>query len=91
MILHLIQKSPFTSNTLAECMTKTESDDAILLMHDGVYGIHHPEITQTSIKIFALSDDLNARGLKIESSHIQPISYDEFVELCTQYESSISW
>lgn len=92
MTLHLIQESPFSSSALQECINILENGDAILLMQNGVYGAHHTLTNSASLNIFALKDDLTARGIMDKTpTHIKTISYDEFVELCIQYDKTISW
>jgi len=91
MILHVISKSPYEASTLSQCLLSTTHGDGILLMQDGVYGINHQSIKNVPHPIYVIGDDLAARGLENNHAKIKSITYDEFVELCVQYESSISW
>ncbi|GAA6133435.1 sulfurtransferase complex subunit TusB [Oceaniserpentilla sp. 4NH20-0058] len=91
MILHLIQKSPFESDVFTQCTNAAIDGDKVLLMQDGVYGIQHNDILNSGFDIYALTDDIQARGLNISSSNITPINYEEFVSLCSKTNSCISW
>lgn len=90
MILHIIQKSPFSSTVLDDCLKTINKDDAILLIQDGVFAVNHPSINQHPLTIYALQEDLNARGINPDGA-TTCIGYNEFVELCAKYDTSISW
>lgn len=91
MILHLIQKSPFESDIFTQCTNAATDGDKVLLMQDGAYGVKHNDIINSPFEVYALTDDLDARGLNTSSSNITPISYEEFVTLCSETHSCISW
>ena len=38
MLLHTVNKSPFTDNSLQSCIRCCQAGQAILLIEDGVYG-----------------------------------------------------
>ncbi len=90
MTLHLIQRSPFSNSALQDCLNTLDSQDSILLMQDGVYGLNHPLLSNTQVTTYALLDDLNARGLDAKNA-IKNIEYPEFVALCTSHKHVISW
>ena len=93
-MLHLIQKSPFQSSCLKECLNIAKPDDQFLLMLDGVYALQDLDFINNQQHIFILQDDLTARGLTIPESHtgsIKAINYDEFVELTINTSKTISW
>lgn len=91
MILHLIQRSPFSSSVLDDCLDIADSSDALLLMEDGVYGIQHSDIPKDK-DVYALQEDVEARGITIQAnSDIKLCNYDDFVSLTTQYNQVISW
>lgn len=93
-MLHLIQKSPFQSNCLTECLNVADESDQFLLMLDGVYAIQQSEFINSGRSIFALKDDLDARGLTIPAEQkdmITTINYDQFVELTLNTDKTISW
>lgn len=91
MTLHLIQKSPFATSALKDCLNIIEQDDMILLMLDGVYACQSPVIDSIQNQMFALQDDLDARGIQIHKANIKGINYEDFVTLCTQCKNTISW
>lgn len=90
MVLHLVQRSPFQHSALADCLNLCAKDDGILLMEDGVLAQNHGLLQNQTHNVFALKDDLDARGLTA-SDHIKVCTYSEFVALCTQYSKVISW
>ena len=96
MILHTVNKSPFQQVTLAQCLSRCSSHDAIILLEDGVYGALQqcPQADQLStITCFAIEDDLKSRGLLAQPliEEIQHIDFDRFVALSCHYSSVLSW
>jgi tRNA 2-thiouridine synthesizing protein B len=71
--------------------------DALLLIQDGVLaaieGSRHVEIlTNTPIKVYALQDDIVARGLIGQiSARIDVVSYTDFVNLTVKHASQMNW
>ncbi len=90
MTLHIIQKNPFSHNALVNCLKVASKNDALLLMNDGIYACQHELLKDTNLNVFALTDDLAARGITPPAA-IKSIEYTEFVSLCTEYDKSISW
>jgi tRNA 2-thiouridine synthesizing protein B len=95
-ILHTVNQSPFTSETLAQCLLYCGDHDAILLLENGVYGAlkSHALATQMTGKTcYVMTGDLQARGLleQGQQTHIQLIDMHRFVELATQYDLVQSW
>jgi len=90
MTLHIIQKSPFSSSALDDCLKTIGPDDSILLMNDGVYACKHPILNDLSNCIFALKEDLMARGLA-PINNIQSLEYSGFVAECCNHQNTISW
>ncbi len=88
MILHLIQRSPFSHSALDDCLKIIGTDDSLLFMQDGVYSLNHPTINTISATFYALLDDVLARGIKTSSNNID---YTAFVELCQKHDKVISW
>lgn len=98
--LHTINKSPYTNNTLNSCLKICAQNDAILLLEDGVFGAikaapaatELQSLTKTGVKIFALINDLKARGLEEKlAPNIQLIDYDAFVQLTLDHHRVQSW
>jgi len=90
MVLHLVQRSPFQHSALRDCLNLCADTDAILLMEDGVLGVNHTDLKTVTVPLYALQDDLSARGLNAPDT-IKACGYDEFVELCGQYKQVVSW
>ena len=98
--LHTLNKSSFSHSTLASCIAVCLDSDAILLIEDGVYcGLENApysedlqQLINRGIKVFALSNDVAARGLKDRIQHnIQLIDYDGFVQLSIAQRCVQSW
>jgi len=98
--LHTVNKSPFSHQTLASCLTLCASGDSILLLEDGTYGALTGAPTtallndaiKRGVSVYAIKDDLAARGL--HSQLIQQITattYQGFVRLSCQHKNTQSW
>lgn len=97
MILHLISKSPFTHHCLQLCLSSLGKNDGIVLLEDGVLLLSQPSaIPQLNPpqQLFALTQDLTARGLPVtgsQASSIRCIDFPELVELVAQYDKTLTW
>lgn len=95
MLLHTINKSPYSHRSLESCISVCRKQDAILLIEDAVYGIDHPLLAKAhGYSLYALEPDLVARGLHSKyagQKQIKKVSYDEFVNLCIQYPKQKNW
>lgn len=96
-MLHLINKSPFTSTSLDSCIKYAEKGAAILLFEDGVYGA----MAGTSLgekmagitgdyDVYALKEDLRMRGIDKVTDGIKEVDYPGFVDLVEQHKTA-SW
>ncbi|WP_299974466.1 sulfurtransferase complex subunit TusB [uncultured Pseudoteredinibacter sp.] len=83
------------TEAMQHCSTCCTSKDAILFFADGVvHTLIQKEMAalkQKGIALYALSDDLIARGLPTDSSHVQAIDYDRWVDLTESYKNSVNW
>lgn len=76
-------------DVLSEQAYLVQSEDAIVLMAEGVYcalqtqNLHRP--------VYVLSEDLKLRGIPPESVSGTLISYTELPDLITKFKRSISW
>ncbi len=96
MILHILNRSPFSSTRLQDCLRRAASGDCLLLLGDGVYGATvaasqalagHPFAV-----ICALQPDLESRGLMPHlAPEIRVVDYDQFVALCCEADNTLSW
>lgn len=98
-MLHTVNKSPYTKNSLDACLRLAKEGSAILLIEDGVYAaVTGSEITskiEAAMKKFtfyALGADLDARGIQdrvIEGINV--VDYAGFVDLAVENSSVQSW
>jgi sulfur relay protein TusB/DsrH len=68
--------------------------DGVLLTEDAVYLTQSStllqRLTEKTKHIYALSPDIEARGLKTKSL-IKNVTYSDMVELCVTHSKVISW
>lgn len=98
--LHTINKSPFLNSALSSCIKICSTNDAILLLEDGVFGAikstplsaQLQELMHSGVRLFAISADIKARGLteKLLAS-IELVDYDSFVQLTVEHRCVQSW
>jgi tRNA 2-thiouridine synthesizing protein B len=99
MILHIINKSPFSHSSFADCLKLCSKQRcSILFIEDGVYAaqantqysqqlLDHPSIT-----FYALDIDINSRGISHSlCDRVNTVTNDQFVELATTHQSVNSW
>ena len=102
MTLHTVNKSPYTSTLLQECLAIVGPHHAVLLIEDGIYGALESspmagQITaleqNKTCRFFVLADDLKARGIEADAlnTSIKPIGYPEFVKLAVEHKNIQSW
>jgi tRNA 2-thiouridine synthesizing protein B len=99
MLLHTVNKSPLTHQTLSNCLTYATAGSSVLLIEDGVYGAL--ENTQASdlinsaihngINVYVLEADVQARGLQQLINGVEKVDYAGFVTLVTQHSNTQSW
>ncbi|WP_348666475.1 sulfurtransferase complex subunit TusB [Arsenophonus symbiont of Ornithomya chloropus] len=101
-MLYSISTSPYYTdmNSLISLVMK---EDELLLMQDGVLMGHKKllnnndnyylmQFKKKGIHVFALQDDIKARGLiPYISSYIHQISFIDFVELTVKHTQYFSW
>lgn len=99
MLLHIVNKSPLTHNTLELCITYATSGSSVLLIEDGVYAAlentQMSHLIQNALKkniaVYALDADLQARGLQHLINDVKKIDYAGFVTLATEHSHTQSW
>lgn len=91
-MLHTVNKSPFQSNSLENCLRLLQQDDVILLLEDGVYaaaaGTAKSSLIERVVKqhrVYALEADLKARGLDRPIQGVQVAGYGDFVDLVERH------
>lgn len=99
-ILHTVNKSAFSHNTLKSCLSVCQSRDSILLIEDGVFSgiLNAPTALQLEsarlegVEIFALFEDIEARGLQEKlAPGITVVDYTGFVQLSIDHNCVQSW
>ncbi|MCC5885994.1 MAG: sulfurtransferase complex subunit TusB [Gammaproteobacteria bacterium] len=92
--LHLINKSPGSSDALTACLRVMAEGDAIVLIEDGVYAALAGGDTAERLRgvASALEADVAARGLQSRLGNgIEQVDDNDFVELCTRCDRVMSW
>jgi tRNA 2-thiouridine synthesizing protein B len=92
-MLYMVNKSPLMTNNLETCLTIAPAGDPILLYEDGVYGAmagnrlaEQVEAALSRHPIYALTADLEARGIKRLVEGVQVVDYDGFVGLVEAHD-----
>lgn len=95
--LHLLSHSPFSDSRFASCLRLLGPEDGLLLSGDAVYALQPGtvqlqalQLMPSGIVLFALDEDLHARGLHAPEC-ARAVDYPAFVELCTTYAKVNSW
>lgn len=99
--LHTVNKSAFERNSLDSCLSVCKTDGSILLIEDAVVAAMQnttvsEKISQamaSGIKIYALSEDIRARGLPQERvmESIALVDYTGFVNLVIENDRVQNW
>ncbi len=98
-MLHTVNKSPFNHDTLTSCLKCAQPGSTILLIEDGVYAAREGtkfsndiKTAMQSIKVVALTPDLDARGANNKLiDGIEQVDYAGFVKLSTECDTVQSW
>jgi tRNA 2-thiouridine synthesizing protein B len=98
-MLHIINKSPLTNNSLDSCLRVAPSGGDILLIEDAVYAATSGNAFEGKIrealgrfKIHVLQPDLEARGLADRIiAGVSPVDYGGFVDLTATNNNCQSW
>ncbi len=92
--LHILNRSP-AAGLLATARDTMSSEDALLLLEDGVFHVRQPGELATlpeGVTIWFLAEDLRARGLgKSLPAGAESLDMDGFVDLCTRHNKTLSW
>lgn len=96
-MLHLVNKSPFETMKLDDCLKYASKGTPILLYEDGVYGAMSGTALEEKIKgimgdhdIYALKEDLAMRGIDKLIDGVKEVDYAGFVELVEEHKTA-SW
>ncbi len=90
-MLYTVNKSPFTTDNLKSCLRFAGKDDAVLLYEDAVYGAQAGTAIENQVKdalkirpVFALQEDLAARGIDKVIDGVKLVDYAGFVDLVAE-------
>lgn len=95
-MLHTLSHSPWQCDIDA-LLRMLREGDALLLIQDGVLaaieGSRFVEILNNApISVYALKDDLDARGLIVQiSTKIDVVGYTDFVNLTVTHTGQMNW
>ena len=95
-MLHTLHRSPWRTDFAALLRLLSEGDE-LLLLQDGVTAAvdgnrYLESLRNAPIKVYALNEDLIARGLTGRiSNDIIPIDYTDFVRLTVKHSSQMAW
>jgi tRNA 2-thiouridine synthesizing protein B len=98
-VLHIVNRSPNECSTLAACVSRLGTGDALLLIEQAVYaalsGTSGAEALRAAsgAKIYVLGPHLEVRGLfgRPVAEGITEVDFHGFVELTVTYPTSVSW
>ncbi|MDH5560642.1 MAG: sulfurtransferase complex subunit TusB [Deltaproteobacteria bacterium] len=92
-MLHTINQSPFRCNSLKTSIRFILPDDPVLFLEDGVYSVQDNNTFKQTIEtllktnpVYAISHDINARGIKNTIKDVQLIDYEGFVDLVEKHQ-----
>ena len=90
MNLHQIFNHPNQHPGVAEMC---QAGDALLLLQDGVYAATQELalLTIPGLKLYALENDILARGITLTNPQISVINDQQWLALCIEYHKVISW
>lgn len=99
--LHTVNKSPFERNSLETCLSVCKPDASVLLIEDAVVAaLQNTRISKqildamsSGVKVYALNEDLEARGLPLGRliEQIDIVDYAGFVGLAAKNTKIQSW
>lgn len=96
-MLHTINKSPFESPAMQECIRFAQPGDPVLFLENGVYAVQPGTRFSSEIDslrktnpVYVLQPDALARGLSSFADGVEPVGYDGFVDLVEEHRVN-SW
>lgn len=97
-MLHLVNKSPFSSTSLDSCLKFATKGSSILLFEDAIYAAMAGTSLESKItdvtkdhSVYVLKEDLAARGVKEIVPGVKEVDYAGFVELVENNNTSTTW
>jgi len=96
-MLHLINKSPFESMSLEDCLKYANKGASILLYEDGIYAAmpgtavaERMTAAASDYKVYVLKEDMQLRGVDKVMDGITEVDYAGFVGLVEENKTA-SW
>ncbi|WP_340620199.1 sulfurtransferase complex subunit TusB [Xenorhabdus siamensis] len=95
-MLYTVRRSPYQDDFNAILGLITDVDDVLLIQNGVLLSVNGnrylAELIRTGAGIYALQDDLDARGLVNQvSDRVQVVNYNGFVSLTVKHQQSFSW
>lgn len=95
MLLHILNRSPATSEVYRQALAAMGPDDRLLLIEDGVQGAVGTLIDRFSGldgRLYAQEEDLVARGLaQLCVPSVARVDVEGFVTLTEEAQRTVSW
>lgn len=94
MTLHILNQKP-ESDSFTKCLDVCLENDEIVLIEDAVEAAANENLCSLLTKVhhcYALDEHLVKKIITLpQNSKITPISYTDFIELCTRHHPIVSW
>jgi tRNA 2-thiouridine synthesizing protein B len=98
-MLHIVNKSPAQTSSLASCLRLAKDGQALLLTEDGIYAATVNGATASGLgaalkrlQVYALQPDVEARGMAGKLAEgVRTIDYGGFVDLVAEHPNNQSW
>lgn len=98
-MLHIVNKSPTQTNSLASCLRLAQAGHALLLTEDAVYAATAAmapssgvEAALARLQVYVLQGDVEARGMAGRLiAGVTAVDYAGFVDLVAEHSNNQSW
>ncbi len=96
--LHILNASPLQSAQFNSCFRVLADDDGIVLCGEAVQLLRKDSSalrqllnSDDSYRLYALREDVQARGIDTKRMPVTMLEYSDFVALCVDYTRVNSW
>mgnify|MGYP000856609170 CR=1 FL=1 len=96
--LHILNASPSTATQLKSCLRVVSSGDGIVLCGEAVQALRAGSVAAQQLqacergyRLYALQEDVQARGIDTATMPVTLLDYPAFVALCVDYARVNSW
>lgn len=98
-MLHIVNKSPAMTTSLASCLRLARDGQTLLLIEDGVYAATAAMAASSGVaaaasrlKVYVLQPDAEARGVASRLiDGVTAVDYAGFVDLVAEHSTNQSW